>query len=46
METKLTMEPSGSLAPRAIPEPIRVYHDSALRPDGRLAPLVPQAKER
>lgn len=46
METKPTMEPSGSPAPGAIPEPIRVDHDSAPRRDGRLAPLIAQAKER
>jgi hypothetical protein len=43
METKATMEPSGSPVPGVIPEPICVHHDSALADEGRLAVPKPGA---
>jgi hypothetical protein len=55
METKPTMEPSGSPVPGVIPEPIRVHHDStpapeggraAPKPVGQTAPPAPPTKER
>jgi hypothetical protein len=42
METKPTMEPSGSPVPGVIPGAIRVQPDTA----GETAPLAAQTKER
>jgi hypothetical protein len=46
METKPTMELSGSSVPGVVPEPIRVHHDSAPSDEGDIAGRPPPAPAR